>query len=72
MFAQAVLFSYKMFVGMLIGTPNINSFYKSAYIISTSFFVAVNSDPNVDAFTEFCLLINQIIGAMLQNNKIPV
>jgi hypothetical protein len=29
--------------------------------------MAVNSDPKVDASTEFCLLLNQMIGATLQN-----
>jgi hypothetical protein len=32
----------------------------------------VNSDPKVDASTEFCLLLNQMVGAELQNNNIPV
>jgi hypothetical protein len=41
-------------------------------IISIAFFIAVNSDPEVDASTEFCLLLNQMVGAPLQNNKMPV
>jgi hypothetical protein len=43
-----------------------------ASIISTAFFMAVNSEPKVEASTEFCLLLNQMIGALLQNNRTPV
>ena len=41
-------------------------------MISTEFFTAVKSDTNIDASNKFCLLINQMIGALLQNNNIPV
>ena len=44
----------------------------NASIIFTGLFIAVNSDPNVDASTEFCILLNHIIDALLQNNSMPV
>jgi hypothetical protein len=61
-----------MLVGPSIGTPNIHNLYRKASIISTVFFIAVNSDLKVDAPTEFCLSLNHIAGALLQNKRIPV
>ena len=61
-----------MSVDPSMGTPNILSFYRNAAISSTGFFVAVNSDPNVDVYTPFCLFLCHIIGALLQNISIPV
>ena len=71
-FAQMAPLSHKMFIGMFIGTLNIRNLYQRAYMIYTSFFVSGNSEPNVDAYTEFWLFLNQIICALLQNNKMPV
>jgi hypothetical protein len=71
-FEQTAPLSPDIFVGPSTGTPNMHNLYRSASIISTAFFIVVNSDPNVDASTEFCLLLNQMIGALLQNNRIPV
>ncbi len=59
--------SHNTLVGPSIGTPNIHNLYHKASIISTAFFIAVNSDPKVDASNEFCLLLNHIAGALLQN-----
>jgi hypothetical protein len=50
--------------------PNIRNLYRKASIVSTTFFIAVNSDPKVDICTEFCLLLNHIVGALLQNKGI--
>ena len=55
-----------------MGTPNILSLYCKATIISTEFFISVNSDPNVDVPTTFCLFLCHITGALLQNIIIPV
>ena len=52
--------------------PKHKNLQQWASMISTEFFVAVNLDPNVDASTNFSLLLNQIIGGLLQNNKILV
>ena len=41
-------------------------------MIYTAIFSVVNSDPNVYASTELYLLLNYIIGALLQNNEISV
>jgi hypothetical protein len=71
-FLQAAVLSQNTFVGPSIGTPNIRNLYRKASIISTAFFIAVNSDPKVDASTELCLLLNHIAGALLQNKRIPV
>ena len=49
-----------------------HSLYCYAYIMSTVLFIAVNSDPNIDALTKFFLLTNQIIDTLLQNNSMPV
>ena len=65
-------FSQNISVGTLIGTPNILNFYLSAVDRSTASFNAVNSEPKVDESTEFCLFMNQSIGARLQNISIPV
>jgi hypothetical protein len=48
------------------------SLQRMASVISTAFFIAVNSEPKVEASTEFCLLLNQTVGALLQNNSVPV
>jgi hypothetical protein len=69
---HTALLSHNTFVGPSIGTPNIHNSYRKASIISTAFFVAVNSNPKVDASTEFCLLLNHIVGTLLQNKRIPV
>ena len=53
-------------------TPNMCDLYCNASIISNVLFITVISDPNFDDSTEFCLLPNQIIGALLQNNSMPV
>ena len=55
-----------------MGTPNIFSLHCNAAIRSIEFFLAVKSDPNVDVYTPFCLLLCHIIGALLQNISIPV
>ena len=57
---------------MSIGTPNILSFYRKAAISYTAFFIAVNSEPNVEVSTPFYCLLCQIIGALLQNISTPV
>ena len=56
-----------MSVDLSMGTPNILSLYRNAAISSTEFFIAVNSDPNVDVSTPFFLLLCHITGALLQN-----
>ena len=55
-----------------MGNPNILSFYHNTAIRSTEFFIAVNSDQNVDVSTPFCLLICHIIGALFQNKSNPI
>ena len=71
-FTQTAPLPQNIFVDTFIGTPNMRSLYPNASIISTAFFIAVNSDTNVDASTEFFLLLKQIIGALLKNNSMPV
>ena len=61
-----------MSVGPSIGTPNILHLYLNDAISSTAFFVAVNSDPNVDVSTQFCLLLCHIMGALFTNMRIRV
>ena len=61
-----------MSVDPSMGTPNILSFYRNAAISSTEFFIAVNSDPNIDVSTPFYLFVFHIIGDILQNISIPV
>ena len=56
----------------MIGTPNIHNLYRRFSIVSTALFIAVNSYPNVDAYTKFCLFLNQMIGALLQKDNMPV
>ena len=67
-----VLLSQNISVGQSIGTLNILNLYLSAVTSSTAFFNAMNSEPRVDDSTEFCLLLNQIIGARSQKISIPV
>ena len=62
-FFNTALLSQYISVGLSIGTPNILNLYLSAVNISTEFFNAVNSEPKVDDSTEFCLFLNQSIGA---------
>ena len=71
-FLYTASLSQNISVGPSIGTPNILNLYLSAVTSSTAFFNAVNSEPKVDVSTEFCLLLNQSIGARLQNISIPV
>ena len=52
-FLYTASLSQKMSVDTSMGTPNILSLYCNAAINSTEFFVAVNSDPNVDVSTTF-------------------
>jgi len=55
-----------------IRTPNILNFYYNSSISSISFFNAIISLPKVLDSTEFCRLLFQMTGALLQNNKKPV
>ena len=71
-FLYTASFSHKMSVDLSIGTPNILSLYRNAAISSTQFFTAVNSDPNVNVSTPFCLLLCHIIGDLLQNISIHI
>ena len=71
-FLYTALLSQNISVGPSTGTPNILNFYLSAVTSSTAFFNAVNSEPKVDDSAEFCLFLNQSIGARLQNISIPV
>ena len=71
-FLYTALLSQNISVGLSTGTPNILNFYLSAVTSSTAFFNTVKSEPKVDDSTEFCLLLNQSIGAWLQNISIPV
>ena len=71
-FLYTALLSQNISVGPLIGTPNIINLYMSAITSSNMFFNDVKSEPKVDDSTEFCLLLNQSIGAQLQNISIPV
>jgi hypothetical protein len=74
MFAQqtAALSQNACVAGPSAGSPNMRNLWRMASIILIASFVAVNSDPKVDASTEFCLLLNQMVGTLLQNNKMPV
>ena len=65
-------FSQKMSVDLSMGTPDILSLHLKDAIISTAFFIAVNSDPNVDVSTPVFLLLCHILGARLQSISIPV
>jgi hypothetical protein len=71
-FLHTASLSQNTLVGPSIGTPNILNLYRNASIISVAFFNAVDSDPNVEASTKFWRLLCQMIGALLQNNNIPV
>ena len=64
--------SQKILVDLSMGTPNTLSLYRNANIRSTEFFISVNSDPNFDVSTPFCLLLCQIIRDLLQNISILV
>ena len=66
-FLYTASLSQKMSVYLSMGTPNILSLYPNAAISSTEFFVAVNSDPNVDVSTPFPPLLWHVIGYMLYN-----
>ena len=41
-------------------------------MVYTAILSVVNSDPNIYASTELYLLLNYIIGTLLQNNEISV
>ena len=69
LFEQKSLLSQKMFVGLLIGIHNL---YQRASMISTALFIAMNVDPNVNDSTEFYLILNQMIGDLSHNNKMPI
>ena len=64
--------SQKISVDLSMGTPNILSLYCNAAIISSEFFIAVNSDPNIDFSTPIYFLMCHIIWDLSQNIIIPV
>ena len=69
-FLYTALLSQNKLVGLSIGTPIMHNVYCKAVIDSTAFFLAVDSDTNVEVSTPFCIFAFQMIGAQLQNIKI--
>ena len=58
--------------GQSIGTLIILSLYHSPSIISIAILIAINSDPNVDDSTVFCLFEYHNIGALFTKISTPV
>ena len=52
--------------------PNIHNLQQRSSMISTESFIAVNSDPNIDVSIKLFLILNHMIGTLLQNNTMPV
>ena len=71
-FLYTATLSQNMSVGPSIGTLNILNLCHSAFTISAAWFNTVNYDPNVEVLYDFFLLLNHMIGALLQNINIPV
>ena len=71
-FLNTALFSQKMSVGTLSGTPNMRRLYCNAVTNSTTSLSTVKLDPKVNILTKFCFLLSHITGSWLQNINMTV